>query len=675
MRGFRNTGVVCAVWTISMGRPVIAADSPAVVGGARPAMTASWQKTAAGIYSWVDGANWDSAFPSAPGAVANFSVARAGAQTVNLNQPITMGTLNAGDPGSRASSTLTIGSGNGDHPLAFQGAAAGAPTAINLTPDAKAGLNLSAGITLDGTSPLTMTLKGAVDSQASISRIALNGNTLTFTGTSRSTVHPGLISGNGTVVVNGLGGLWVLFDKPLPHFTGTLDVRNGHLELVSADLSAISLIRITGAFQSNDKYPIGGYFQLGDAGWPACKILPDRLNHQAILAFDGGGYLEYRGQCLDSSLQGQAVVEQVKQIQFNSGLSEIRLLNGNGAGPSTTLLANDPTNACVRKPGATLFLGGDDRASAGGTYWKALGVVEKLKFASGLSRFLKGGGGMAGSTKISIIPWITIGTLYHPNQGMVTYDPANGVRCLTPAEYYKGPVLGCDPRCNVSGSPLDLGANQTQTINSYITPSWDSTEVGPGSTLTIASGCISFWQSPGSIGNGPPARAGTINFGSAEGIIWANSFPGNTPNVIGSVLAGRGGVTKTGTGTLVLKAANTYTGMTCINSGFLQVGDGILSASKLGAGDVVVSGGATLLIKANVANAVSDTATLTLHNVGDKFYGMASLESGVNEKAGGLVLDGVRQPAGTYGSRSSAATHQSDSYFSGPGILTVTSVP
>jgi len=60
----------------------------------------------------------------------------------------------------------------------------------------------------------------------------------------------------------------VLFDKPLPHFTGTPDVRNGHLELVSANLSAISLIGVRGAFQSNDKYPIGGYFQLEDAGYP-----------------------------------------------------------------------------------------------------------------------------------------------------------------------------------------------------------------------------------------------------------------------------------------------------------------------------------------------------------------------------------------------------------------------
>lgn len=658
----------------------------AVMGGARPAMANSWQQTAAATYSWATGANWDSAFPNAPGAVANFSsVSLAGAQTVNLNQPITIGTLNAGDPGGSPAPTLTIGSGTGGNPLVFQGATAGAPTAINFNPTVTpsgGGLNVSAGISLGGTSPLTMTLNGTAYYQAKLGGVALNGNTFTVTGAYNSELNPGVISGNGTFLVNGLGGdvvntgtAGVVIDRDLPNFTGTLAITDGHLQMVSANLSAVSQIRISGAFQSNDKYPIGGWFQIGNTGWPAVTTLPDRLNHNAVMAFDGGGYLEYRGQCLSSSLAGQAVVEQVRQIQFNSGLSEIRILNGNNVSTSTTLLANDPTNACVRNQGATLIIGGDDSASGGGTFWKAMGVVEKLKFASGMSGFMKGGGGAAGSTTISLIPWMSIGTIYHPNQGMVTYDNTNGIRCLNTAEYYTGTILGCDPASNVQNSSLNLGTGKSQTINAYITSGWANQDIGPGSTLTIASGYLSFWQSPGSIGNGTAANAGTLNFGAAEGIIWTNSFPTTTPNYIGSVIAGSGGLTKTGNATLVLKAANTYTGTTYINSGFLQVGDGTLTTSKLGVGDLVVSAGATLLIKSNVANAVSDTKTITLNDVGDSFYGMVSLESGINEKVGGLVLNGVVQPAGTYGSSSSAATYQLDNYFSGPGVLTVVPEP
>jgi hypothetical protein len=108
-------------------------------------------------------------------------------------------------------------------------------------------------------------------------------------------------------------------------------------------------------------------------------------------------------------------------------------------------------------------------------------------------------------------------------------------------------------------------------------------------------------------------------------------------------------------------------------TGILQVGDGTLTTSRLGHGDVDAAAGGTLCIKARVANAIADTATVSLGNTGDVFYGMMNLESGVSEAVGGLVLGGMSQPAGTYGSSASAATHKPDTYFSGPGILTVAS--
>jgi autotransporter-associated beta strand protein len=649
------------------------------------ARAATWQITAAGTsYSWI-GANWDGAYPNAPGATANFSIALGGDQTVNLNRAITIGTLNAGD--ANGTSTLTIGSGTGGYPLVFQGTTAGAATAINYVPSttpAGAGLKLSSGISLGGTSPLTMTLHDVGSSYlATSSSVALGGNTFTVTGDIKADFNPGVITGNGTFVVKAPGvnaadggGIGVTLDHDQPNFTGTLSVIGGHLQIVSANLPAVSRINISGAFQQSDKYPLGGWLQIGDAGWPAVTTLPDRLNHNAVMAFNGGGYLEYRGQCLSSSLVGQPVVEQVKQIQFNGGLNEIRLLNGkrNSDGTyvssSTTLLANDPANACIRNPGATLFIGGDDNHP----YAAAVGFLEKLRFASGMSKFMIGGGGAAGSTDISIIPWMTTGTLYHPNQGMITYDDTNGIRTLTDAEYYTGTVYGCPPTSNVMDSSLNLGANHTQTINAYITSGWSNQDIGPGSTLTITSGYLSFRQSPGSIGNGTPANAGTINFGPAEGIIWADSFPADAahPNVIGSVITGTSGLTKTGTGLLILKGANTYVGGTYLNAGVTQLGDGTLTTSKLGGGNVEVSAGATLLIKANVASAIDNNANITLDNVGDNFYGMLSLESGVNVTVHGLILNGTGMPAGTYGSSTSAATYKLDNYFAGPGILTVT---
>ena len=72
----------------------------------------TWNQTAAGVYSWNANANWASGtqFPNGIGDVANLNINYAGKLTNNLNQAITVGTLNLGDSTSTYYST-TIGAG------------------------------------------------------------------------------------------------------------------------------------------------------------------------------------------------------------------------------------------------------------------------------------------------------------------------------------------------------------------------------------------------------------------------------------------------------------------------------------------------------------------------------------------------------------------------------------
>jgi autotransporter-associated beta strand protein len=132
-------------------------------------------------------------------------------------------------------------------------------------------------------------------------------------------------------------------------------------------------------------------------------------------------------------------------------------------------------------------------------------------------------------------------------------------------------------------------------------------------------------------------------------------------------------------GTLALVSANTYAGGTIVHGGTVSLGS---PAATLGAGNVTVQSAnlafagstAKLLIATGVNNAIADTATLTL--AGGKAAGVADdgfveLQSGVNENVAGLVLGGVAQALGTYGSTASSATVKNDEYFSGPGIITV----
>src|SRR6185436_7815321 len=104
---------------------------------------------------------------------------------------------------------------------------------------------------------------------------------------------------------------------------------------------------------------------------------------------------------------------------------------------------------------------------------------------------------------------------------------------------------------------------------------------------------------------------GTIDFGTAEGVIWTCFEPEWGPNVIGPVLAGSGGLTIAGSNTLILHGANTYTGTTCVSDGVLQIGDVFPTKARLGAGDVEIAAGAVLRIKSNVTDAISDSATIT----------------------------------------------------------------
>jgi autotransporter-associated beta strand protein len=215
----------------------------------------------------------------------------------------------------------------------------------------------------------------------------------------------------------------------------------------------------------------------------------------------------------------------------------------------------------------------------------------------------------------------------------------------------------------VSGLVGDASVNSLRlTANSV-------NNIGAGRTLTISSGGVFFNTTSSGIGAAGDAAAGTLNFTTAEGVVWAN---GTNSNSIGSVIAGSGGLTKSGTGTLTLTGANTYTGDTYVSSGTLIVGDGT-NNSKLGTtGDVFVAAGSLLDLRNN--NAIADTSKLTLTIYG-LFNGKMALATGVNETIGSLFFGTLAQAAGTWGSTASTAAFKNDTYFSGTGVLTVVPEP
>ncbi|HEY1376359.1 MAG TPA: autotransporter-associated beta strand repeat-containing protein, partial [Gemmataceae bacterium] len=176
---------------------------------------------------------------------------------------------------------------------------------------------------------------------------------------------------------------------------------------------------------------------------------------------------------------------------------------------------------------------------------------------------LVGGGGAAGTTTISILPWA-----WSSSGSFVTYDPAGGLRPLstntgTGAEYATAiPAAPSNDNVRLGGATT-LAAGNSE-MNSLIQPAGNITgAAGTASTLTVRSGALAFTAAS----TVAPGAGGTLalNFGTAntaEGVIF------NSANVtLNGTISTTGGVTKFGGGTLTLAAANSFTGGLQINGG------------------------------------------------------------------------------------------------------------
>jgi autotransporter-associated beta strand protein len=168
----------------------------------------------------------------------------------------------------------------------------------------------------------------------------------------------------------------------------------------------------------------------------------------------------------------------------------------------------------------------------------------------------------------------------------------------------------------------------------------------------------------------------TLTVGDATSTSFSGTIADTANAGAGGATFTGGKLTKVGAGTLTLTGNNTYTGLTTVTGGTLVAG-GV--SGLLGTGSVSVENTAIkLTIQTGVVSAIGDAATLTLAGggtAGTADAGFVDLGTGVNETVGGLVLGGLPQAPGTYGSTSSLATFKDNEYFAGSGIVTVIPEP
>lgn len=217
------------------------------------ALTYTWVPTTANTYSWDAGSsNWTSGFPNAADDIANLNINLTGNQIINLNQAITVGTINLGDTTGGTYNTTTIAAGTSGSLImdVASGSAliSKATAANNVTDTISAGIQLNDNLIVNNAATGgLLTLSGIISQNAA-------GKTLTKTGA-------------GIVRLSAASS-----------YTGLTTISQGTLELHSntGSLNAASGLTFNG---------VGGTFNMDNNGASASRS--QSLNALTFSAGDG----------------------------------------------------------------------------------------------------------------------------------------------------------------------------------------------------------------------------------------------------------------------------------------------------------------------------------------------------------------------------------------------------
>jgi autotransporter-associated beta strand protein len=402
----------------------------------------------------------------------------------------------------------------------------------------------------------------------------------------------------------------------------------------------------------------------GTIGFRFNNSLGTTSSSTARLTLNGGTISNYNGTSISLQTQNVDITNSFSALVTSSNMQLLGTGSGGIGSVAITLKVDNPTITVNNTTGAS------------GTFIFNGPVAEE-----GLNRgFTKAGPGQL--------------TLAHPTntfkgdvtilEGRLAVNANGGVGDGTGAIIFSGGNFSVSQagRTLVIANPLNINAANAGIVSSANAANpvleFSSAAIGGTGSLRVAhegTACNTPFQGNMCIFDATFSAAGLnftlpleIDTGSTYGngnisVARFNSGNATGTQTYSGVISGDGRFRRSAAGgTTTLTAANTYSGGTEVEGGTLTVSG---ASATLGTGDVTVTGG-TLSILSGVANAIADTAALSISGTG-----LVNLGTGINDFIAGLSLGGVMQGTGTYGSSASSAANQFDQWFSGMGIVTV----
>lgn len=617
----------------------------------------------------------------------------AGASTLDSNSALSLGNnvvLNA-NLTNAGSNDLTLGgvvSGTGG--LIKNGASNLTLNGINTW---SGGTTLNAGtLTLGtggslGSGALTVAGASTLDNSAPLvlaNNLNVNAN-LSLAGNNNLTLG-GVIAGAGTLTKNGLADVTLAGNNT---FSGTFDVQSGSLTTLSAgalgndatvNLAAGAALNL-GASGSLASLTGSGTALVGTGNTLSLGGNNVSSTFAGILSGDGGltkfgtGTLTLSG---TSDLTGDTNVN-AGTLQVDGSLASANVLVNSGAtlGGSGTLagavtVADGGHLAGVT--GSTLSVdslvfngnsnfdvglgtpvsgGGNALVNVGGnlTLDGTLNVSDIGGFGSGVYRLINYTGGLTDNGMLigSVPGSVTPGEL------QLQTALANQVNLLVSApgvnvQFWDGGQLVANGAIDGGSGTWGSGSSNWTNIDGTLNQAWaNSFAVFQGSAGTVTvNGAqsitgLQFVSDGYSLQNGSAGSLNLVNGSLGNASVRVDP---NATATIGVALNGSGTLGKYDTGTLVLNAANGYTGGTALNGGKLVLGnDAALGTGLLTAADGTALDSNTAV---NIANGVLLNGALTIAGSNAMTLGGAVSGAGSLTKTGAssLTLDGINTYSG-----------------------------